>query len=105
MNVSRRQEFDIASGEVYLNGAANSPLPATARQAVEEVWMLQATPSKIPFESMFTYADEIRERAGRVLGLPGHEMSVTTSTTFGMMLLAQGLRWREGDRLLLGPDE
>ena len=30
-------------------------------------------------------------------------MSVTTSTTFGMMLLAQGIRWREGDRLLLDP--
>ena len=36
---------------------------------------------------------------------PDTEISVTTSTTFGMMLLAQGLRWREGDRLLLGPDE
>ena len=105
MNASRRQEFDIAPGEVYLNGAANSPLPRAARQAVDEAWILQATPSKIPFESMFTYADDIRERAARALGLPGHEISVTTSTTFGMMLLAQGLRWREGDRLLLGPDE
>jgi cysteine desulfurase / selenocysteine lyase len=105
MKGSRRLDFDIAPGEVYLNGAANSPLPRTARQAVEEAWKLQATPSRIPFESMFSYADGIRERAGRALGLPEHEVSVTTSTTFGMMLLAQGLRCREGDRVLLGPDE
>jgi selenocysteine lyase/cysteine desulfurase len=105
MKGSRRLDFDIAPGEVYLNGAANSPLPRTARQAVEEAWALQATPSRIPFESMFSYADGIRERAGTALGLPEHEVSVTTSTTFGMMLLAQGLRCREGDRVLLGPDE
>jgi selenocysteine lyase/cysteine desulfurase len=90
---------------VYLNGAANSPLPRTAHRAVGEAWTLQATPSLIPFETMFTYADEIRARAGRALGLPEDEVSVTTSTTFGMMLLAQGLRWRQGDRLLIGPDE
>jgi len=105
MSQSRRSEFDIASGEVYLNGAANSPLPRSARRAVEEAWTLQATPSLIPFESMFSYADAIRERAGRALGLPADEVSVTTSTTFGIMLLAQGIRWREGDRVLLGPDE
>jgi selenocysteine lyase/cysteine desulfurase len=105
MNESRRQDFEIAPGEVYLNGAANSPLPASARRAVEEAWRLQATPSTIPFELMFTYADDIRERVGKALALPIDELSVTTSTTFGMMQLAQGIRWREGDRMLLGPDE
>jgi selenocysteine lyase/cysteine desulfurase len=105
MHPSRRSDFDIAAGEVYLNGAANSPLPLSARRAVEEAWVLQATPSRIPFESMFTYADEIRARAGKALGLAPTEVSVTTSTTFGMMLVAQGIRWRDGDRMLLGPDE
>jgi cysteine desulfurase / selenocysteine lyase len=102
---SRRRDFELAPGEVYLNGAANSPLPSSARRAVEESSILQATPSRIPFEAMFTYADDIRDRAGRALGLPLDEVSVTTSTTFGMMQLAQGIRWREGDRMLLGPDE
>jgi cysteine desulfurase/selenocysteine lyase len=102
---SRRQDFEIAAGEVYLNGGADSPLPRSARAAVEEAWTLQATPSKIPFEALYSYADAIRERAGQALGLPPDEIGVTTSTSFGMMLLAQGLRWRDGDRLLLGPDE
>jgi cysteine desulfurase/selenocysteine lyase len=105
MKGSRRHDFAIAPGEVYLNGGANSPLPRAARQAVDEAWALQATPSRLPFEAFFSYADSIRERAGRALGLPADEIAVTTSTSFGIMLLAQGLRWREGDRLLLGPDE
>jgi hypothetical protein len=46
---SRRRDFEIATGEVYLNGAANSPLPRTAHRAVDEAWTLQATPSLIPF--------------------------------------------------------
>ncbi len=105
MNGSRRDDFEIAAGEVYLNGGAQSPLPRAARHALEEAWTLQATPSRIPFEAFFSYPDAIRERAGAALGLPADEIAVTTSTGFGMMLLAQGLRWRAGDRLLLGPDE
>jgi selenocysteine lyase/cysteine desulfurase len=105
MNGSRRQQFEIAPGEVYLNGGANSPLPRAAREAVLESCTLQATPSRIPHEVTFSYPDAIRDRAGRALGLPADEISVTTSTSFGMMLLAQGLRWRHGERLLIGPDE
>ena len=105
MSGSRRDDFEIAAGEVYLNGGADSPLPRAARLAVEEAWALQATPSRIAFETFFSYADAIRERAGRALVLPADEIAVTTSTGFGIMLLAQGLRWRRGDRLLLGPDE
>ena len=102
---SRRQAFDMASDEVYLDGGANSPLPRSARAALDEAWSLQATPSRIPFEAFFSFADAIRERVGRALALPADEIAVTTSTSFGMMLLAQGLRWQNGDRLLLGPDE
>ena len=102
---SRKHEFEIAAGEIYLNGGANSPLPGAARVAIEGAWRVQATPSLIPFHAFFSYADAIRERAGRALGLPAQDVAVTTSTTSGMALLAQGLRWRAGDRLLLGPDE
>jgi selenocysteine lyase/cysteine desulfurase len=105
MNGSLRHYFEIAPGEVYLNGGANSPLPRAAREAVIESCALQATPSRIPHEVTFGYPDAIRERAGRALGLPADEISVTTSTSFGMMLIAQGLRCQPGDRLLIGPDE
>jgi selenocysteine lyase/cysteine desulfurase len=105
MMSSRRDAFDLAPGEVYLNGGANSPLPSRARAALDEAWAMQAHPSRIPFEAFFSFADAIRERVGRALGLPANEVSVTTSTSFGIMLVAQGIRWQPGDRLLLGPDE
>jgi selenocysteine lyase/cysteine desulfurase len=105
MAESRKSDFEVEAGEIYLNGAADSPLPRAARAAVDEAWRIQATPSRIPFETFFTYADGIRERAARLLGFPAHEIAVTTSTGAGMMLVAQGIRWQAGDRLLLGPDE
>jgi selenocysteine lyase/cysteine desulfurase len=105
MDGSRRADFEIARDEAYLNGGAISPLPRTARLAIDEAWDLQATPSRLPYEAFFEYPNLIRDRAGRTLGLPADEIAVTTSTSFGMMLLAQGLKWRDGDRVLLGPDE
>jgi cysteine desulfurase/selenocysteine lyase len=105
MTTPNRADFDIAPGETYLNGAAMAPMPRAGRRAVDEAYVLKASPHRVTVDLMFSYHDRVRERLGTALGLAASEWGVTTSTTFGITLLAQGIRWRAGDRLLLGPDE
>ena len=105
MSASRKHDFEIASGEVWFNGGYFSPAPRVARAAVEEGYRIKAMPSTMPADSMVSYPDRVREWLGTVLGLPADEIGITTSTSFGAMLLAQGIRWQPGDRVLLGPDE
>lgn len=105
MTPPNRADFDIAPGETYLNGAAMAPMPRSARHAVEEACALKASPHRVTADLMFRHPDTVRERLGAAMGLPASEWGITTSTTFGITLLAQGIRWRAGDRLLLGPDE
>jgi len=100
-----REDFDLAPGEIYLDGAYCAPLPRAARAAVAAAYALKAEPYRIGPDEFFGYPDAVRERVARVLRVPQDEVGVTTSTTFGAMLLAQGIRWRAGDRLLIGPDE
>jgi cysteine desulfurase/selenocysteine lyase len=103
--LSRQNDFEIPAGEAYLDGAYMSPLPRSARAAVEEAYELKARPYLTSYEKFFEFPDAVRERLSRVLGVPESEVGITNSTGQGGMLIAQGLRWEPGDRVLLGPDE
>lgn len=103
--MSHRDDFDLAPGEIYLNGAYCTPLPRTARVATAEAYALNAEPYRLVPDVFFEYPDAVRQRVARVLRAPAEEVGVTNSTGFGTLLLARGVRWRHGDRILLGPDE
>ncbi|HYM79858.1 MAG TPA: aminotransferase class V-fold PLP-dependent enzyme [Candidatus Limnocylindria bacterium] len=105
MRTPSRSDFELPEGEVYLNGGFQSPLPRAARAAVEDAYRLKAWPFTTPDDAQLRMPDAARERLGRVMGVPADQIGVTTSTSFGAMLMAQGIRCREGDRVLLGPDE
>jgi selenocysteine lyase/cysteine desulfurase len=98
-------DFDLEPGEVYLNGAYCTPLPRAARAAAEEAYALNAQPYRMVADSFFDYPDAVRERVARVLGVSADEVGVTSGTGFGALLLARSVRWRPGDRILIGPDE
>ena len=103
--MSRRDDFDLAPGEIYLNGAYCTPLPRAARAGVAEAYALNAEPYRLPAEVFFDYPDAVRERVAGVLGAAPEDVGVTNSTGFGALLLARSIRWRPGGRILLGPDE
>lgn len=103
--MSQRDSFDLAAGSIYLNGAYCTPLPRTARGALAEAYVLNAEPYRMSPDVFFEYPDAVRERVARVLRAPAQEVGVTTSTGFGALMLARGVRFKPGDRILLGPDE
>lgn len=102
---SRRGDFELPPDEVYLDGAYCTPLPRAAREAVAEAYTLNSQPGRLLPELFFDYPDAVRERVAGVLGMPDDEVGVTTSTGFGALLVAQGIRWQPADRVLIAPDE
>jgi selenocysteine lyase/cysteine desulfurase len=105
MRTPRRDDFELPANEVYLNGAYLTPFLRAHRAAVEEAWNLRARPYTAPHSIQRDLPDLVREALGRVLRVPANEIGITTSSHYGILLLAQGIRWQPGDRVLLGPDE
>jgi selenocysteine lyase/cysteine desulfurase len=105
MRTPRRDDFELPANEVYLNGAYLTPFLRASRAAVEQAWNMKARPYETPATSQRELPDLVREPLGRVLGVPGEDVGITTSSHYGALLLAQGIRWRDGDRVLIGPDE
>ena len=97
----RTADFFDFGGVSYLNCAFHGALPRVAVAAAEEALELKKTPHLIRDEHHFTYPDGYRAAVGELIGAPPLQIAVTDSTTHGIMLLVNGLRWRSGDEVIL----
>ncbi|HTQ79768.1 MAG TPA: aminotransferase class V-fold PLP-dependent enzyme, partial [Thermoanaerobaculia bacterium] len=97
----RRADFYTAPGITYLNCATQGPMPRVAIAAVERALDLKRTPHLLTDADYFLYPDRYRQAVGRLVGARPEEIAVTDSTTAGLMLLVNGLDWREGDEVVI----
>lgn len=100
-------EYLFTEGLTYLNTGTLGPC---RREIIEEskmVWEgLESLPLK--FYGKFgaeSLAEKTRSIAARFLACDMSEMLITTSTTNGMNAIAQGLRLKAGDRILVTDQE
>ncbi len=98
-----RELFPSVENQVYLNHAACSPLPVPALEATQNLLEEQHL-----FGCRFSggwgeHVTHIRTTAARFIGASEDEVALTRNTSHGLLLVANGLPWREGDNMVL-PD-
>jgi cysteine desulfurase / selenocysteine lyase len=101
-----RSEFAVTERYVYLNHAATGILPARTRQACAEFIDAQASEGVL---GVFRYERQVpsyRERIARFIGASsGEEIAFMRNTTDGANVVALGLDWQPGDRVILCDNE
>lgn len=102
-SAAARALFPITTQRTYLNHAAVSPLSTRVLDALDE-WNRHwrdraATPDlELPI-------DAYRERFATLIGATAGEIAFTPNTTSGLLAVALGLSWQEGDVLLTAAGE
>ena len=103
----KKDEYLFTDGLTYLNTGTLGPCRRDTIQASIKVWEeLESLPVK--FYGKFgaeALAEKTRTIAARFLGCDISEMLITTSTTNGMNAIAQGLRLKTGDRIIVTDQE
>lgn len=103
----KKGEYLFTDGLIYLNTGTLGPCRRDTIQASIKVWEeLESLPVK--FYGKFgaeALAEKTRTIAARFLGCDISEMLITTSTTNGMNAIAQGLRLKTGDRIIVTDQE
>jgi cysteine desulfurase / selenocysteine lyase len=100
-----RREFPITQRYVYLNHAAVGVLPESTRQALAEFVDAHAGAGALgtaPYEARMP---EYRERIGAFVGAAGEEIAIVPNTSAGANVVALGLDWKPGDRVLFCDNE
>jgi len=102
--VSILKEFPIKKRRCYLNNASIGPLSLPVIAAVEAFLADVRDNGRNNYPNWCKYADnEVKERVARLIGAQKSEIAFVKNTTEGLVTVANGLRWRAGDNVII-PD-
>jgi selenocysteine lyase/cysteine desulfurase len=97
-----RAEFPIAAERAYLNNASIAPLSNMVLAAVTAFLHDVRDRGRTNYPNWCAYAETaIKGRIGRLIGAGAMELAFTKNTTEGLVAVANGLDWREGDNVVL----
>lgn len=100
----RRREFPCVEHGICAHHAGVCPLPRVAIEAIEEY---AARAGQLNQENDWSIArvSEARKSAARLIGAKAGEITLMGPTSLGLSLVANGLDWREGDRVIYHADD
>ena len=94
-------DFGSFGGRSWLNAAHQGPLPNVAVHAAQTAIEQKACPSLIPDDAFFNVPLRLRKALANLIGASADDIILGNSTTYGLDLLANGIRWSDGDEVLL----
>jgi len=94
-----RSEFPVTSKYVYLNHAAVGPLPTRVLDATKRVIQEKSTGS-ICWDSWEEHAEAARKSIASLIGSREEEIALTTSTSEGLAIVANGLSYEKDQNIV-----
>lgn len=101
---SYRKEFPVCETLVYLNHAGVAPTSLRVRDAVSGWFDRFVTRGILDEERWEENAEACRARFARLIGASAEEIAFVRNTSHGLSLVAEGLDWREGDRVAVATE-
>lgn len=105
---AREEEFPVLGEYTYLNAASHGPIPVRVMRVLNErnaklQYPDLARGEEAPEDNPSPHGDEmiVRERIARRLGAAPDEIVLTSNTSQGMNICAQGLVCRSGDNVVI----
>ena len=99
------QDFGPFEGRLWLNCAHQGPLPRVAASAAEEAIAWKRAPWSLTTERFSSVPQRLKQALGRLIDAPADEIILGNSASYGLHLLANGIRWQAGDEVLLLKDD
>lgn len=100
-----RKEWFEFEDAVYLNAAAQGPLPRAAIRAVTQALEWKKFPHKLPDSVSFELPNRVRALLARLIGGRPEEVAITTGATSGLAAVAEGIDWKPGNEVLIARGE
>jgi cysteine desulfurase / selenocysteine lyase len=100
-----RGEFPVAARYIYLNHAAISPIPRRSVEAIARCAQEFCDKGIICNRYYLKAAEDTRELAARLIGVKAENIAFVKNTTQGILLAANGIRWKEGDNVIIPEKE
>ncbi len=95
----------LNSGKLWLNHAAISPLNSRTKAAVDRYLLNRSEGTIDDFPQIVGISEHAKQGLGRLLNAPPRRIAFVNNTSDGLNIIANGLDWKSGDRILLNDME
>ncbi|MGA7159898.1 MAG: aminotransferase class V-fold PLP-dependent enzyme [Bacteroidota bacterium] len=95
----------LATGRIWMNHAAVSPLSRRVHDAVARYLEQCAVEEIDTYLSLLPVAARLKANLGTIIGAPPERIAFVGNTSDGLNILASGLEWHAGDRIILNDSE
>lgn len=87
---------------IWINASHQGALPKTAVTALREAIEWKISPHHMADSSLFNRVPgRLREVLGKLINAPAEDIILGNSASYGLHLLANGIKWSPGDEILL----
>ena len=100
-----RDEFPVTRNLTYLNHAAVAPLPRRSALAMQALAQDALDYGSLHYDQWLQTYEDIRVAAARLIGSHRNEIALVKNTSEGISMVAQGLDWHPGDRIVAFREE
>jgi selenocysteine lyase/cysteine desulfurase len=100
-----RGHMPVVERLAYFDNAAVAPLPEPTRQVIESYAQQAAFEGDTRWPEWALGVETARRRAAELLSCNTTEIALVPNTTFGINLVANGLRWSAGENVVVPANE
>ena len=105
INKARKLFPYLKKDVVYFNHASTGPMSSRVKESIKELLYLKSEGKIDDYKELLRRADESKQLLGKLLNTNADRIAFTSNTSSGLNILAQGIRWEKGDRIILGDVE
>jgi cysteine desulfurase / selenocysteine lyase len=93
--------FGPFQGRIWLNAAHQGPLPQPAVDVARRGLEHKIAPHQIADDDFYRVPTRLRQVLARLVNASTNEIVLGNSATYGLQLIANGLKWKSGDEVLV----
>jgi len=105
INKARKLFPHLKKDFVYFNHASTGPMSLRVKESLNELLYLNSEGKIDDYKELLKRADVSKQLLGKLLNTTADRIAFTSNTSSGLNILAQGIRWKKGDRIILGDVE
>ncbi|MHA2296795.1 MAG: aminotransferase class V-fold PLP-dependent enzyme [Candidatus Hodarchaeales archaeon] len=95
------EDFNLSTDNIWLNCAHQGPLPKNAVESIHQAISWKINPHTFSDHLFFEVPIQLKKTIGELINAQVKEIILGNSTSYGLYLLVNGMKWSKGDEILL----
>lgn len=95
----------LKTGQIYFNHAAIGPWSSIVLNRIDEYASQRSGDTIENYKSFLSWSSSAKNKLGKLIGAPADRIAWVDNVANGISILAQGLDWKTGDRVIINDIE